>query len=118
MNFLWYFNRLLTNKIFPLGRVYPLLHSHYGTSYTYFDVICLGLKWFVYLHRIDLLNDPVRQRNTAHQSRRGDAPQLPGLRHERDCRPGAPGRTGRLKACAPPGLVRHARVEQRLEPAI
>ena len=60
----------------------------------------------------------VRQRNPARQPRRGDAALLPRLRDERDRRAGAAGRARRAQAGAPPRALRHARGEQRLEPAL
>jgi len=64
------------------------------------------------------LNDSVRQRNPAHQPGRGDAPQLPGLRHERDRRARPARCTRRLEACAPARIVCDARAEQRLKPPL
>ncbi len=64
------------------------------------------------------LHDPIRQGNPAHQPRRGDAPQLPRLRHERDRGPGPARRPGRPQTGAPARVVRHARAQQRLEPRL
>ncbi len=60
----------------------------------------------------------IRQRNPAGQPRRGDAPLLPRLRDERDRRAGAARCARRAEAGAPARAVRHARGQQRLEPAL
>ena len=60
----------------------------------------------------------VRQRNPAGKPRRGNAPLVPRLRHERDRGARPAGRARRPEAGAPARAVRDARVEQRLEPAL
>src|SRR5688500_7769666 len=56
-----------------------------------------------------------RKRNTAGQSRRGNAPFVPRLRDERDRRTRASRRARWLEACAPPDPVRNVRGEHRSE---
>ena len=63
-------------------------------------------------------HDPVRERNLAHQPRRGDAAVVPRLRDERDRRPRPARCARRPEAGASARAVRDARAEQRLEPAL
>src|SRR6185436_20164218 len=63
-------------------------------------------------------NGTLRQGNAPGQSRRGDAPVVPRLRDERDRGARAARCARRPEAGAPPGAVRDARVEQRLEPRL